>query len=71
MKQDKFPHGWDAERAKRVIAHYEEQSDEEAVAEDESAFADQTQTLMDIPVQLVPVVRELLAEYYGGDKLPA
>jgi hypothetical protein len=35
MKQTKFPDGWDAERVRRVLEHYEAQSDEEAVAEDE------------------------------------
>jgi len=39
MKQSKFPPGWDAERVKRVLAHYESQSGEEAVAEDEAAPA--------------------------------
>jgi hypothetical protein len=35
MKQSGFPPGWDAERVRRVLAHYESQSEEEAVAEDE------------------------------------
>ena len=34
MKQTKFPDGWDAERVRRGLEHYEAQSDEEAVAED-------------------------------------
>jgi hypothetical protein len=38
MKQSKFPPGWDEERVRRVLAHYEEQTEEEAVAEDEVAF---------------------------------
>ena len=38
MKQSKFPPGWDAERVNRVLAHYETQSQEEAVAEDEAAL---------------------------------
>jgi len=63
MRQSKFPIGWDEERVRRVLAHYEEQTEEEAVAEDEAAFEDQTQTLMEIPNELVPVVRELIAKY--------
>ena len=35
----------------------------EAVAEDEAAFEDQTLTAMEIPTELVPVVRELLAKH--------
>jgi len=61
MKEKAFPPGWDEERVKRVLAHYESQSEEEAVAEDEAAFEDPTQTTMGIPNELVPAVRELLA----------
>ena len=37
-EKTKFPTGWDEERVKRVIEHYESQSEEEAVAEDEGCF---------------------------------
>ena len=62
MRQKKFPAGWDEERVRRVLAHYEEQTEDEAVAEDEAAFEDRTQTVMEIPNELVPVVRELIAK---------
>jgi hypothetical protein len=39
------------------LAHYEEQSEEEAVAEDEAAVEDKTQTVMEIPSELVLAVR--------------
>jgi hypothetical protein len=71
MKQNKFPPGWDEKRVQRVLEQYESQSDEEAVAEDEASFEDQTQVVMEISIELVPIVRELLAKYYGGDKIPA
>ena len=38
MAQAKFPPGWDEARVMRVLAHYETQSESEAVAEDEAAF---------------------------------
>ncbi|MGH7909348.1 MAG: hypothetical protein ACRENW_05805 [Thermodesulfobacteriota bacterium] len=63
MKQSKFPPGWNEERVRRVLAHYEDQTEEEAVAEDEAAFESQTQTVMEIPNELVPVVRELIARH--------
>ena len=63
MKKSKFPKGWDEERVRRVLAHYEKQTEEEALAEDEAAYEDRTQTTIDIPVQLVPVVRELIAKH--------
>ncbi len=63
MKQSKFPKGWDEERVHKVLAHYEIQTEEEALAEDEAAYEDRTQTTIDIPVELVPAVRELVAKY--------
>jgi len=38
MTQSKFPPGWDEDRVRRVLEHYERQSDDEAVAEDEAAL---------------------------------
>lgn len=35
-----FPPGWDEERVQRVLKHYETLSEDEAVAEDESAFGE-------------------------------
>lgn len=61
MKQNKFPPGWDESRVREVLAHYEAQAEDEAVAEDEAAFEDSTQTFMEIPNELVPKVRELIA----------
>jgi hypothetical protein len=63
MKQSRFPPGWDAERVKRVLAHYESQSEEEAVAEDEAAFEALGQTVMEVPTEIVPAVRELIAKH--------
>ena len=31
MSQSKFPAGWDEERVQRVLAHYEEQTEEDAL----------------------------------------
>ena len=66
MKQAKYPAGWDEARVKRVLAHYDEQSDEEGVGEDEAAYESTTHTAMEIPVDLVPAVRELLAKRRAG-----
>ena len=66
MKEPTYPDGWDAERVRRVLEHYEAQSDEEAVAEDEAAFETTTHTAMEVPVDLVPVVRELIAKRHAG-----
>jgi len=60
-RQSKFPTGWDEKRVKRVLEHYETQSEYEALAEDEAAYEDTNQTFMEIPNELIPVVRELIA----------
>ena len=61
MKEQKFPPGWDEERVKEVIAHYENQTEEEEFAEIEAAREAEDITLMAIPTELVPEVRALLA----------
>jgi hypothetical protein len=62
MKQSRFPKGWNEERVKRVLDQYEKQTESEAVAEDEAAWEDLSQTFVEIPNELVPAVRELLAK---------
>jgi hypothetical protein len=62
MKQSRFPEGWDEDRVKRILEHYENQTEDEAVAEDEAAWEDVSQTFVEVPNELVPVVRELLAK---------
>jgi type II secretory pathway component PulC len=47
----------------RVLAHYETQTEAEAVAEDESAFEAPDQTLVGVPRDLVPAVREMIAKH--------
>ncbi len=63
MKQSKFPPGWDENRVKKILEHYDSLSEDEAVAEDEAAFEAPDQTVMEIPTDLVPEVRELIAKH--------
>ncbi len=65
MKQNRFPEGWDKERVRRVLEHYESQTEEEAVAEDEAAYEDQTRAFVEVPVELVPAVRKLITKHAG------
>ena len=62
MTNRRFPLGWDEELVKKVITHYEELTEDEAVAEDEAAFENPDHTLMEVPNKLVPAVRELIAK---------
>jgi hypothetical protein len=64
MSKQQFPPGWDAERVKRVLAHYEGLSEEEQVAEDEEAARDQAgQAVIAVPEDLLPAIRQLLASH--------
>lgn len=63
MKQSKFPSGWNEERVRNILAYYEKQSQVDAVAEDEAVFDHQNQTLMRVPSDLLPIVRELIAKH--------
>lgn len=63
MVQSKFPEGWDEERVRRVLRHYEDQTEEEAVAEDEVGYEDRAESIVQVPVELVPAVRELIAKH--------
>ena len=62
MTNKYFPPGWDEERVRGILAHYEAQTEEEAVAEDERAF-EKGQTVIEVPAELMPVIREVLAQY--------
>ena len=64
MSQNAFPRDWDEEKVKRVIARYEQQTEDEALAEDEEGVRP-SETVMSIPRDLVPVVRELIAKRHG------
>lgn len=66
MKKSEFPPEWDEERTRRVLEHYEKQAEDDAVAEAEAAFASRTETVMTVPNELVPAVRELIAKHRGG-----
>ena len=52
----------DAERVRKVLRHYETQTEEEAVAEDEAAFRRRDQTVMAVPKRLVPTITRMIAK---------
>jgi hypothetical protein len=61
MSQNMFPEGWDAAKVQRVLAHYGEQTEDEAMAEDEAGM-ESSGTVMNVPHDLVPEVRALIAK---------
>jgi hypothetical protein len=64
MNQARFPSEWQEERVRRVLAHYEEQTEEDALLRllkgtgGKTAGATRTETDMNVPHDLVPAVRE-------------
>jgi hypothetical protein len=63
MSQNKFPDGWDEGKVQRVLAHYAEQTEDEALAEDELGVQP-SETVMNVPHDLVSKVRELIARQH-------
>jgi hypothetical protein len=63
VKKNKFPLGWTPHKVKKTLDHYEKQTEENAVLEDEAAYKDKTQTFIEIPKKLVSSVRKLLASH--------
>lgn len=63
MTENRFPPGWDEQRVEKVLGHYDSQSEEEAVAEDEASYEGEASAVMAVPVELVPVFRELIAKH--------
>ena len=58
----KYPAGWDEKRVREVIEYYENQTDEEHLAEIEAAEKAENITMMAVPTELVPKVRALIAK---------
>jgi|RhiMetdeSRZDD1v2_1073273.scaffolds.fasta_scaffold3117865_2 hypothetical protein len=61
-KKQKYPAGWDQKRVQEVIDHYENQTDEQRLAEIEAARQAKNITMMAVPTELVPKVRALIAK---------
>ena len=63
MSKQELPEGLDEEQIREIIDHYENQTDEEALAEDEAAWESTTDTFIQVPNELAPAVRSLIAHY--------
>jgi hypothetical protein len=64
MIEQRFPPGWDEQRVQRLLAELDSRTEAEWVAADEAAAAEQDdQTVITVPVALLPEIRRLLAAY--------
>jgi len=68
MKKNRFPKGWTGEKVRNVISHYERQTEEEALAEDEAVFSDPARTVIEVPRELLPAIREMIAKHQSNAK---
>ncbi len=57
-----YPAGWDEERIRKLAQHYDNQAEDEQVAEHEAAFLAEDQTVMVVPTELVPAIVKLISE---------
>lgn len=60
MSQQKFPPGWDEPRVRDMIAHYEDQSEDEQFAEIEAGLETEGVTMIAVPTELAPEVCALM-----------
>jgi hypothetical protein len=63
--RQRFPPGWNEEKVGQVIAHYDNQTEAEQLAEIEAAATDPSQTMMSVPTELVPTIAKLIARHQG------
>jgi hypothetical protein len=63
MSDQKFPPGWDDKRVQALLKQYEEMTEDEQVAEDEAAQQGGAQTVISVPTDLLPAIRQLLASH--------
>jgi hypothetical protein len=66
MRKHEYQPGWDEERVREVLAHYENQTEDEQFAEIEAAWEAEGITMMAVPTELAPQVRALLARNQSG-----
>lgn len=58
--KQQYPVGWNEERVRKLAEHYDNQTDDEAVAEIEAALTAENQTMMSVPTELVPEILKLI-----------
>ena len=61
-KKQAHPPGWDEKRVRKVAEHYDNQTEDEQVAEHEAAFRAEGQTTMVVPTELVPAIIKLISK---------
>ena len=63
MMNEKVPENWTEEEISAIAEYYDNQTEDEAIAEAEAAYSDPNSAMVQIPHELLPEVLQLLAEY--------
>lgn len=65
MKKDpnKYPSGWNRSRVESVIAFYDQQTDDQAIAEADAAWVNAHVQFVAVPVEVYPEVRALIDRF--------
>lgn len=58
----KYPAGWNEERVRKLAEHYDNQTEDEQVAEHEAAMHAEGKTVMVMPTELVPEIVKLISK---------
>jgi hypothetical protein len=61
-----YPKGWNRKRVQSLLDYYENQTDDQAIAEAEAAYNAVDSTMMQIPLALVPQVQRLISRTRAG-----
>jgi len=67
-KMNKLPAGWDEAQIRELAAHYDNQTEDEQVAEIEAALVADGITMMAVPSELEDDVRALISRNRTGSK---
>jgi hypothetical protein len=59
-KKQIYPRGWNEKKVRDVIAYYDNQTEDEELAEYEAAMKLEGLTVMLVPTEFVPAVRQLI-----------
>jgi hypothetical protein len=62
VKKQKLPAGWTEERIRQLAEYYDNQTEDEQVAEHEAALQAEGHTVMVVPTELVPEVLKLITK---------
>jgi hypothetical protein len=65
-KKQVFPRGWNEKRVQQVIAYYDNQTEDEELAEYEAGMKLDGLSVMLVPTKLVPEVRRLIGRKRGA-----